>query len=185
MQDKKTLRKELLQKRAQLMKEHPEISEQIAETLFPWLRAHSELHSLGLFSPIRSEPDLLAAAALWQKETGAELSLPVIENGVMRYCFWTPDMEMEEDRFHVAVPKEKREAHPDVILAPCVGFSREGFRLGYGGGWFDRTIPAMNPVPVTIGVASEEFDITDIFSPEEHDVKLSFLATEKGVFSTR
>ncbi|CAN5683108.1 hypothetical protein BH11PSE8_BH11PSE8_32120 [soil metagenome] len=70
---------------------------------------------------------------------------------------------------------------PDVVLAPCVGFTRSGFRLGYGGGYFDRWMAA-HPHVTAVGVAWSVGEIDDeTFAAESHDQPLMLIVTERGV----
>ena len=70
---------------------------------------------------------------------------------------------------------------PDVVLVPCVGFTREGYRLGYGGGYFDRWL-AEHPDVTAIGVAWSDAEIAaGEFTPKAHDLPLTLVVTELGV----
>ena len=69
---------------------------------------------------------------------------------------------------------------PDVVLVPCVGFAAGGYRLGYGGGYFDRTLASLRPRPIAIGVGFELARV-DSIDPEEHDEPLAAIVTEAGV----
>lgn len=69
---------------------------------------------------------------------------------------------------------------PDVVLVPCLGFTDEGHRLGYGGGYFDRWLAA-NPQVLAVGVAWEIGRIErSVFQPQPHDVTLTLIVTELG-----
>jgi 5-formyltetrahydrofolate cyclo-ligase len=70
---------------------------------------------------------------------------------------------------------------PDTVLVPCVGFTRDGYRLGYGGGFFDRWL-ALHPHVTTVGIAwsAQQIDPAE-FSPEAHDQPLTLIVTEDGV----
>jgi 5-formyltetrahydrofolate cyclo-ligase len=70
---------------------------------------------------------------------------------------------------------------PDVVLVPCVGFTSAGFRLGYGGGFFDRWL-AEHPHVTTVGVAWACAEIDDdAFQAQPHDLPLTLVVTERGV----
>ena len=72
-------------------------------------------------------------------------------------------------------------AQPDVVLVPCVGFTREGFRLGYGGGYFDRWLAA-HPHVMAVGLAWREAELTgDALAREVHDQGLALVVTPDGV----
>ena len=69
---------------------------------------------------------------------------------------------------------------PNIILLPLVAFDRQGFRLGYGGGYFDRTLAALVPRPLAIGVGFELARVADI-RPQAHDLPLDAVVTEAGI----
>lgn len=133
--------------------------------------------TLGVFWPIRNEPDLID---LYRRldARGVNLSLPVVtdKNAPLRFAAWTPGAPMKKDVFRVPVP-EKREfvAMPEAILVPCVGFNSKRFRIGYGGGFYDRTL-SVTPRPVAIGIAYS-CQLVE-FEPGPHDVALDVIATE-------
>ena len=186
MRDKKSLRKELLARRKEFAAEHPEAGGELASRVLEWLEGHPEISSVGAYLPIRSEPDLTASLTAWRNgKSGRTLSLPVILEGQMDYYEWIPGMQMDEAGFHLLVPHEKKLVHPDFVLAPCVGFSEEGSRIGFGAGWFDRTLPRLKPAPVTMAIAYEISNATGEFEPEPHDVLLQWIATERGIRLSR
>ena len=69
---------------------------------------------------------------------------------------------------------------PDVVLLPCVGFNRAGYRLGYGGGFYDRTLASLQPKPLTVGLGFTNGFLPD-FEPEPHDVPLDAILNDNGV----
>jgi len=74
-------------------------------------------------------------------------------------------------------------ATPDIVLAPLAAADRAGYRLGYGGGYFDRTLAALQPPPLCIGVGFDLCLVDSVF-PHQFDVKLDFLVTESGLRRT-
>ena len=93
-------------------------------------------------------------------------------------------MEMELGRYNIPVPKSKSWVQPEVLLVPCLAFHRAGARLGYGAGWYDRTLSQMPAKPVTVGVAYAVTESKDNFS-EQHDELLDYLLTEREFIFTR
>jgi 5,10-methenyltetrahydrofolate synthetase len=77
-------------------------------------------------------------------------------------------------------PPDAETLTPDIALAPLVGWDGAGFRLGYGGGYFDRTLAALSPRPFTIGIGLQSARLATIF-PQPHDVGLDVILTEAGV----
>ena len=139
---------------------------------------------IGVFAPMRSEPDLAPLYERWRGE-GRTLALPVtVRDRPLRFCRWEADAPLAADRFGVATPVERDWVQPDCLIIPCVGFHRAGslvYRIGYGGGYFDRTLAA-RPV-TTIGVAYDVLE-APAFEPAGFDVPLDALVTESRVISS-
>ncbi len=113
---------------------------------------------------------------------GLRNALPVIrrEAEPMRFLRWEPGVAMEEGPFGIAIPKGTEEVDPDVLLIPLVGFGDGGDRLGYGGGYFDRTLAARTPQPLAIGVGFEFAHMATTF-PRNHDIPMDAVITEDAV----
>lgn len=132
--------------------------------------------------PIKSEPDL---RPLMEELHGAGvlLALPVVETKAAPLVFrrWKPQMRMERGVWNILVPPPEAEAvTPEIVLAPLVGWDGAGYRLGYGGGYFDRTLAAISPRPFTIGVGLQSARLSTIY-PQPHDIALDAIVTEEGV----
>ena len=112
---------------------------------------------------------------------GAQVALPVVLVPSTPLVFrpWTPDCHMVQGFWKIPVPADGPEVVPDVTLAPVVGWDDAGFRLGYGGGYFDRTLAAFNPRPFTIGVGLDAARVPTIF-PQPHDIALDVIVTQSG-----
>jgi 5,10-methenyltetrahydrofolate synthetase len=113
---------------------------------------------------------------------GARVALPVVVTPAAPLVFrpWTPDCRMVKGFWKIPVPAEGPEVAPDVTLAPVVGWDDAGFRLGYGGGYFDRTLAALDPRPFVIGVGLEAAKVPTIF-PQPHDIAMDAIVTEAGL----
>lgn len=175
--NKTALRRALLAERQAIA---PEVRSQwdreIASRLLAWWNAH-RLRTLGVYWPIRSEPDLRPAYADLVAQ-GAQLALPVVvdKDAPLKFIAWKPGDPMEKDPFGVAIPVAGKEILPDALLIPCVGFNALYYRLGYGGGFYDRTL-ALSPRPRTLGVGySCGFAA---FEADSHDVALDVVITER------
>jgi len=97
----------------------------------------------------------------------------------------TPETRMVRGDWNIPVPPATAERlAPDIALAPLVGWAPRGWRLGYGGGYFDRTLAALNPRPFTIGVGFQCARLATIF-PQPHDIALDLIITEGGVQTER
>jgi 5,10-methenyltetrahydrofolate synthetase len=92
---------------------------------------------------------------------------------------WTVDMPMTEDRHGIPIPAGDTTVTPDVVLLPLVAFDARGYRIGYGGGYFDRTLAALSPRPFAVGVGFELARVESV-RPEPHDIRLDAIVTEAG-----
>ena len=131
--------------------------------------------------PIKSESDLRP----WMTrlhEAGARLALPVVETPASPLIFrpWQPGSRMERGHWNIPVPATRDTILPDITIAPLVGWDPHGFRLGYGGGYFDRTLAALKPRPFTIGTGLQAARMDTIY-PQPHDIGLDAIVTEDGV----
>ncbi|MDE3239096.1 MAG: 5-formyltetrahydrofolate cyclo-ligase [Paracoccaceae bacterium] len=137
---------------------------------------------LSAFWPIKGEVDLRALLTDWH-EAGATACLPVVETRFAPLVFrrWTPETEMIRGDWNIPVPSPDVErVLPDVLLAPLVGWDDAGYRLGYGGGYFDRTLAALGPRRLVIGVGFQAARLATIY-PQPHDIPLDAIVTEAGV----
>lgn len=137
--------------------------------------------TLGIYWPFKAEPDPRPLAER-ERARGRRIALPVVvdRRGPLEYRLWQPGMEMETGVFDLPVPKARDVMRPAIVLAPLVGFDDANYRLGYGGGYFDRTLAAMAPRPVAIGVGFELARLESVF-PRPHDVPMDVIITEAGM----
>lgn len=128
---------------------------------------------------IRGECDVQPAILLLA-ERGWQLSMPVVEARAAPMIFrpWQPDMAMRSDPHGIPIPDTDAIARPDWILAPVVAFDQAGFRLGYGGGYFDRTLASLQPPPIVLGIAFELQRVATLW-PQAHDWPLDGVITER------
>jgi len=87
---------------------------------------------------------------------------------------------MVQGVWKIPVPADGPDVTPDATLAPVVGWDAAGYRLGYGGGYFDRTLAALAPRPLAIGVGLHSAQVDTIF-PQPHDIAMDVVVTEAGV----
>ncbi|GAB2180791.1 hypothetical protein DLREEDagrD3_10140 [Denitratisoma sp. agr-D3] len=113
---------------------------------------------------------------------GWDLALPVVAapDSPLVFHRWGPDAAMVPGAYDIPVPAVAAPLVPDYLLVPLVAFDRHGYRLGYGGGYFDRTLAALSPAPVALGVGFELARVDSIY-PEAHDRPLDYLVTEAGL----
>ncbi|KPQ07929.1 MAG: 5-formyltetrahydrofolate cyclo-ligase [Rhodobacteraceae bacterium HLUCCA12] len=139
-------------------------------------------HVIAGYWPIRGEPDLrFWLYALHAK--GATLALPVVETPRCPLVFrhWEPGARLQPGHWRIPEPPaDAATLMPDIVLAPLVGWDAAGYRLGHGGGYFDRTLAARTPPPRAIGVGLQSARLSTIF-PQPHDIGLSAIVTEAGL----
>jgi 5,10-methenyltetrahydrofolate synthetase len=135
---------------------------------------------VSLYWPIRGEPDLRE----WMRERcehGARIALPVATalGRPLEFREWRPGMRMARGLWKIPYPADGAEVQPEIVIAPLVGFDRQGFRLGYGGGFFDRTLARLTPRPLVIGVGYAVSALDTIF-PQPHDICMDWIVTDEG-----
>ena len=128
--------------------------------------------------PFRGEPDL-RNWSIRVIERGGRIALPVvIEKGrPLEFRIWAPGDPLERGVWNILVPSRGPAVEPDIVVAPVVGFDGGNYRLGYGGGFFDRTLAAMAKRPLVIGVGYAEARIETIY-PQPHDIAMSAIVTD-------
>jgi 5-formyltetrahydrofolate cyclo-ligase len=142
--------------------------------------------SVGFYWPLAGEFDARDAIAMWLALDPNRLaSLPVVKGREepLEFHAWTPDAPMQTGLHRIPVPASALVVQPDLLLVPCVGFDEDGYRLGYGGGYYDRTLAAWhgNARPVTVGVAYEACR-TPRLVREAHDIPLDAIITDAGCY---
>ena len=132
--------------------------------------------------PFRGEFDARALVS-GRLPGGLRACLPVVmdNDSPLEFREWTPNSEMIEDRYGIHIPARGEALRPDAILMPLNGFDEAGYRLGYGGGYFDRSLAALSPRPRAIGVGFELARVASI-RPLAHDLPMDFIVTESGIF---
>ena len=110
------------------------------------------------------------------------IGLPVKdrESGALRFHVWYPGCPMEDDAYGIPKPKDTEAFEPELLLVPCVGWGPRGLRLGYGGGFYDRTLAGLRPRPFTVGIGFAHGHVPWL-QGEPHDVPLDAMLVEDGV----
>lgn len=151
------------------------------ETLLAELLSGRGTGSIAFCWPMRREFDcrplvtrLLAAGWRACQPVVTAVAAPMV------FRHWAPDSPMTVDRHGIPIPATEERAPPDVVLLPLVAFDEQGYRLGYGGGYFDRTLASLDPRPLAIGVGFELARIDNV-RPEAHDIRLDAIVTEAGL----
>jgi 5,10-methenyltetrahydrofolate synthetase len=149
----------------------------VQQRVADWL-ARADVRALGFYFPIRGEPDLRDVVAAWLRADSRRVAaLPVVVGLSLEFRAWTFDAPMQAGEFGIPVPAHGRAVQPDCLLVPCVGFDEARHRLGYGGGYYDRTLAGLVPWPLVVGIAYEATRVATI-DPQPHDMKLDAVITD-------
>jgi len=130
---------------------------------------------LSVYWPIRAEPDLRAWMATLSQQ-GVRVALPVAIALGQPLVFreWRPHARLARGLWNIPYPADGAEVMPSVVIAPLVGFDADCFRLGYGGGFFDRTLATLSPKPLAIGVGYPSAALSTIY-PQPYDVAMDWV----------
>ncbi len=133
---------------------------------------------VGTYWPFRGEPDL-RNWGIKVIERGGRIALPVVirKDCPLEFRIWSPGDPLERGVWNILVPGRGPSVQPHVVVAPLVGFDQEHYRLGYGGGFFDRTLAAMPRKPLVIGVGYAESRLSTIY-PQPHDIPMDVIVTD-------
>jgi 5,10-methenyltetrahydrofolate synthetase len=130
--------------------------------------------------PIKAEPDLRPWMRALQ-DRGVRVALPVALalGQPLKFREWRPGAGFARGIWNIPYPADGAEVVPTITIAPVVGFDTECYRLGYGGGFFDRTLATLTPKPVAVGLGYPAALIPTIF-PQPHDVPMDLIVTGNG-----
>lgn len=134
--------------------------------------------TVSFYWPFRGEPDLRPLMeTVWQ--AGGQALLPVVleKRAPLVFKPWRQGDALTRGVWNIPIPETGMTATPEVVIAPVVGYDPLCFRLGYGGGFFDRTLAAMARKPLVIGVGYSLQAIATIH-PQPHDIAMSTIVTE-------
>lgn len=140
---------------------------------------------IGLYWPYKGEFAIRAFMRQLHVD-GACPALPAVikPRAPLEFRKWHPEMEMERGVYGIPIPKQRHAVVPAVVIAPLVGFDTAGYRLGYGGGYYDRTLAALDPTPFVIGVGYEFSKLETIY-PQPHDIRMNVIVTESALYDYR
>jgi 5-formyltetrahydrofolate cyclo-ligase len=140
---------------------------------------------VGFCWPYKAEFDARFALREW-RERGVMSALPeVVGKGQpMKFRRWSPGVAMRAGVYDIPYPASTEEVIPDVAIVPMNGFDEQGYRLGYGGGYFDRTLAQWGSRMLVIGVSYEALQLPTIY-PQPHDIPMDFVVTEAGIHLVR
>jgi 5,10-methenyltetrahydrofolate synthetase len=137
--------------------------------------------TVGVYWPFRGEFDPRGLIE-WTVAAGRGVALPVVvdKKGPLEYRSWRPGEPLVDGVWNIPVPEKREIVTPAAVLAPLVGFDPGCYRLGYGGGYFDRTLAALVPRPLAIGVGFAFQELATIH-PQGFDIPMDLIVTEAGI----
>jgi 5-formyltetrahydrofolate cyclo-ligase len=137
--------------------------------------------TLGVYWPFQAEFDPRALID-WVIAQGFAVALPAVvdKKGPLEYRAWRPGEALVDGVWNIPIPEAREVVLPQAVLAPLVGFDRQCYRLGYGGGYFDRTLAAFSTRPLAIGVGYEISQIETIL-PQSFDIPMDVIVTEARI----
>ena len=184
-EDRAALRAKLIAARL-AMPDRLERAVELQSVLRVWLVSRRET-TIGAYWPIKGEFDPLPALYRWSEaDERRRIGLPVLdrEHGSLAFHVWYPGCPMENDAHDIPKPKGTAVFEPQLLLLPCVGYGPEGVRLGYGGGFYDRTLATLQPRPKTVGLCYSN-GFLPMLRAQPDDMPLDGLLTDDGVFWQR
>ncbi len=163
------------------------MNEALAARVSQTIDRHAVL-CIGFYWPVAGEFDARAVVTQWLAANRTrEAALPVVlqPHAAMVFHAWHAQSVMKEGRYRIPVPEDEKVVVPELLLISCVGFDAARYRLGYGGGYYDRTLAAWPNAerPVTIGIAFEAGKC-DALPRETHDMPLDAIVTESATYTS-
>jgi 5-formyltetrahydrofolate cyclo-ligase len=136
---------------------------------------------IGFYWPFQGEIDLRPLIQSFLT-VGARAALPVVveKRKPLEFWSWHPKMKLERGIWNIPIPCERNPVQPTILLVPLVGFDAKGYRLGHGGGYYDRTLSSLAKKPLCIGVGYELGRLETIH-PQSHDIPMDTIVNERGV----
>jgi 5-formyltetrahydrofolate cyclo-ligase len=184
MSDKNTIRLIAKETRASI---HADIDEMAARNIAAkvvMLEELDEIKTIAGFYPIKNEIDLLVTLKVLHAAR-FPLALPTVikKDAPLEFKSWDMVTELKDGPFGTKESIEEA-VIPEVILVPLLAFDKNGGRLGYGGGFYDRTLNALkkdNPKVLAIGIAYEGQRLAEV-PMEDHDQRLDMVVTEQNIY---
>ncbi len=133
---------------------------------------------LGIYMPMRGEIDVRDIARR-HIEAGGQVGIPVVveRNAPVEFWHWKPGMRMQRGLWDIPIPREHNVLVPDALIVPLVGFDLHKYRLGYGGGYYDRTLAAAARRPFCVGLGYAQATLPTIH-PQPHDIPMDEIVTD-------
>lgn len=178
---RKLVREDQLQRRTALA---PALRHEIGARARQRLVAAIDLRAypiLGICWAIRGEIDVRRIAER-HIEAGGLVALPVVvqKAAPVEFWRWYPGVPMTTGLWNIPIPEPREILAPDALIVPLVGYDAAGYRLGYGGGYFDRTLAATACRPLAIGLGYATSALPTIY-PQPHDIPMNLIVTDQDV----
>jgi 5-formyltetrahydrofolate cyclo-ligase len=176
---RKARREEIITRRAaREAVERQRLSQPVVQYLFDHIDV-SQYPVIGIYWPIRGEIDLRELARR-HVAAGGVVGLPVVvqKAAPVEFWRWRQGVAMKKGLWNIPIPPERDVVAPSLLVVPLVGFDRGRYRLGYGGGFYDRTLAAAQPRPRTIGIALADAELPTIY-PQPHDIPMDVIVTNE------
>jgi 5-formyltetrahydrofolate cyclo-ligase len=148
----------------------------LVSELAAYIKQHHANSVVALYMSHAGEPSILELSRLIDNP----LCLPVVVNKAapLEFAPWQSQATLANDRYGIPTPTSCARIDPQLLLIPCLGYTGSGLRLGYGGGYYDRTLPALyskNAHVMTIGIAWRQSRCD--FQPNQHDIEMQYIHT--------
>jgi 5-formyltetrahydrofolate cyclo-ligase len=178
-------RARLLEQRLAVSQQQRKIWDAAIEATLHTILPTQQSTVIGLYWPFKGEFETRPLMRrLYAEGLCPALPAVVVPKAPLEFRQWYPKMEMVRGVYNIPVPKMRRVVRPTVVLAPLVGFDEAGYRLGYGGGYYDRTLAALESSPWVIGLGYE-LSRLDTLDPQPHDMAMDMIVTEAGAYDYR
>jgi 5-formyltetrahydrofolate cyclo-ligase len=179
---RKTQRENLIDARVTLPHDRRKVKNEQITTLLESGFAWPPGTVVGFCWPYKAEFDARFVIRQWRGK-GAVGALPAVVQKAhpLQFRQWWPGARMAPGVYGIPVPVGTETLLPDVAVVPMNGFDEAGYRLGYGGGYFDRTLAALDRRVIAIGVSYDALRLTTIY-PQPHDIPMDFIVTETGIY---
>lgn len=140
-------------------------------------------HTLGVYWPMRGEMDVRDIARK-HIAAGGVIGLPVVveRSAPVEFWAWRPGVKMQRGLWNIPIPAERAVLVPEALIVPLVGYDAERYRLGYGGGYYDRTLAAASRRPFCVGLGFSQGHLPTIY-PQPHDIPMDLIITDRIVLS--
>tara|TARA_X000000368_G_scaffold167410_2_gene132096 strand:+ start:114 stop:692 length:579 start_codon:yes stop_codon:yes gene_type:complete len=159
-------------------------SDDLLSNFMLWIFDRKDIQTIALYFPINSEfKTLQLMKALFFD--GRKICLPIVVKKSLPLIFkeWTPEIEMIRSSFKIPIPQTGKELIPDLIISPLLSYDKRGVRLGYGGGFYDRTVAHLRKkrTVLYLGIAFPEQKSYVNIPKEDHDIILDGVIGSFGV----